>query len=144
MNVTLPSQEVLLPVVPESRLEQTRGAYQVLEGLAWWVPLLWAALVALAVVAAPGVRGRLRIGAACAFGVAVGGGVVMLLTSPVTDVVVDQVEAEKQDLARLVIEVVVGTLDSTALAAVIGGLVVGVAMLVSSLVLGRPRHPRHP
>lgn len=144
VSVELPSRSVLVPVLPESRLEQARGAYRVLEGLAWWVPLLWVGLVAVAVVAATGVRGRMRTGAACAFGVAIGGALVMLLTSPVTDLVVDQVESENRDLARLVVEVVVDSLDNTALAAVIAGLVVGVAMLVSSLVLGRPRTRAHP
>ncbi|WP_322454674.1 hypothetical protein [Nocardioides bizhenqiangii] len=144
VDVSLPSQSVMVPVVPESRLEQARGAYQVLEGLAWWVPLLWVGLVAVAVVVARGVRGRLRAGAACALGVAIGGALVMLLTSPTTDAVVDQVESERQDLARLVVEVVVASLDSTALAAAVGGLVVGVVLFVSSLLLGRPPDAGHP
>ncbi len=50
----VPSTPLPLPVVRESRLEQARGAYQVLDALAWWVPLLWAGLVALAVLVAPG------------------------------------------------------------------------------------------
>jgi len=140
----VPSTPLPLPVVRESRLEEARGAYQVLDGLALWVPLLWAGLVALAVLAAPGIRGRLRAGAACAVGVAIGGGLVLLLTSPVTDAVVEQVEPQKQDLARLVIEVVVANLDNTALTAVIGGLVVGGVLLVGSLVGGRRVPAGHP
>lgn len=133
----LKSAPLPLPVVRESELEKARGAYQVLDGLALWVPLLWAGLVALAVLAAPGLRGRMRVGAACAVGVAIGGALVMLLTSPVADAVVDQVEGEKQDLARLVVEVVVGSLDNYAWTGVIVGLVVGGVLLVGSLVPGR-------
>jgi len=127
-----PSAPLPLPVVPESRLEQARGGYQVLDWLSLWVPLIWAGLVAVAVIAAPGLRGRLRAGAACAVGAAIGGVLVLLLTGPVTDAVVDQVDAENQGLARLVVEVVVATLDDSAMAVVIGGLVIGAGLLAVS------------
>ncbi len=132
-----PSAPLPVPVVRESQLEKARGAYQVLDGLALWVPLAWAALVALAVLVSPGWRGRLRAAAAAALGVAVGGVLVMLLTSPVTDAVVDQADAANQDLVRLVLDVVAGTLQDTALTAAIGGLVIGLALLGGSLLPGR-------
>lgn len=140
----LPSTPLPLPVMPESKLEQARGAYQVVEGLAVWVPLLWIGLAAFAVVVTPGGRGRLRAGAACALGIAIGGVLVMLLASSGTDLAVDQIEPAKQDLARLVIEVVVSSLDNAALSAAVGGFVVGVALVAVSL-LGRRRVPAgHP
>lgn len=139
VGVDLPPQSLLVPVVPESRLEQGRGAYQALDFLSVWVPLGWVALAVFAVIVARGLRGRLRTAAACAIGVAIGGGLVLLLTPPVTDAVVEQVDAEKQDLARLVVEVVVSSLDKSALTAVIGGLVVGAGLLVGSFLPGRSR-----
>lgn len=138
-TIDLPPQTLLVPVVPESRLEQARGAYQALDFLAFWVPLGWAALVAFALVVARGLQGRLRTGAAAAFGVAIGGGLVLLVTSPVTDAVVDQVDREKQDLARLVVEVVVDSLDGYALTASIVGLVVGAVLMVGSFLTPRSR-----
>ena len=138
-NIDLPPQSLMVPVVPESRLEQGRGAYQALDFLSVWVPLGWVALAVFAVIVARGLRGRLRIGAACAIGVAIGGGLVLLLTPPVTDAVVEQVDAGKQDLARLVVEVVVSSLDKSALTAVIGGLVIGAGLLVGSFLPGRSR-----
>ena len=141
--VDLPDTPLPLPVMPESRLEETRGAYQVLEGLALWVPLLWAGLVGLAVLVAPGLRGRLRAGAACALGLAVGGGLVLLATPPATDAVVEQVDASNRDLARLVIEVVVGTLDDTARGAVVIGLLAAVALFGISLWPRRRAQPAH-
>ena len=57
----------------------------------------------------------------------------MLLTGPATDAVVDQVEPDNQDLVRLIVEVVASSLDDTALAVIIGGLVVGAGLLVGSL-----------
>ena len=136
--VELPSRPVLVPVVPESELERGRGAYQVLDFLAVWAPLLWLALVALAVLVAPGVRGRLRTAALCAFGAALGGALALLLEAPVTDLAVDQAEPENQDLVRLVVEVVTASLGDTALAVVVAGLVVGSGLLVASLLPGLP------
>jgi len=138
-SIDLPPQSLMVPVVPESKLEQVRGAYQALDFLAFWVPLGWAVLVAFALIVARGLRGRLRTGAAAAFGVAIGGALVLLLTSPVTDAVVDQVEAGKQDLARLVVEIVVDSLDAYALTASIVGLVVGAVLLLGSFLTGRSR-----
>lgn len=140
VTIDLPSQSVLVPLVPESKLEQARGGYQVLDFLSFWAPLLWIGLVGLAVLLAPGWRGRLRAGAACALGAAVGGVLVLLLTGPTTDLVVDQVDPQKQDLARLVVEVVIGSLDDVALSVVIGGGVVGAGLLVVSF-LPRLRRP---
>jgi hypothetical protein len=133
VRIELPSSPVLVPVVRESDLEKGRGAYNALDFLSLWAPLLWLGLVALAVVAAPGVRGRLRTGAACAFGAAIGALLVMLLAGPATDGVVEQVDPEKQDLVRLIVEVVAASLDDAAMAVVIGGLVVGAGLLVGSL-----------
>ncbi len=129
-----PSTPLPVPVVRESTLERARGAYRVLDGLALWVPLAWVALVGLAVLVSPGWHGRLRAGAACAIGVAIGGVVVMVLIGPLTDAVVEQVDTGNQDLVRLVLEVVAGTLDDTALTAVVGGLVVGAGLLVGSFL----------
>lgn len=127
-----PSRPLPLPVVPESKLEEARGGYQVLALLSYWVPLLWVALVALAVLVARGLRGRLRTGAAAAIGAAIGGALVLLVTAPVTEAVVNQVEPANRDLARLVVEVVVASLDSAALTVVVVGFVVGGVLLVGS------------
>jgi hypothetical protein len=140
----VPSTPLLVPVLPESKLEEARGSYQLLDALALWVPLFWAGLVALAVLVAPGWRGRLRAGAACAVGVAIGGGSVLLLTGTATDVVVDQADRDNQDLARLVIEVVVSTLDDAAGTAVVGGVVVAALLVGGSLWPRRRAHPVHP
>lgn len=133
-NVELPSQTLMVPVFPESKLEEARGAYLALDFLAVWVPLGWVALAAFAVLVAPGWRGRLRTGAACALGVAVGGVLVMVLTGAATEVALEQVDAAQRDLARLVVEVVVGSLDNSAAAAAIAGLVVGGGLLVCSFL----------
>ncbi len=140
----VPSAPLPVPVVAESRLEQARGGYQLLDALALWIPVLWAALIALALVVAPGLRSRMRTGAAGALGVAIGGVLVVLATSPTTDALVDQVDPAKQDLTRLVVEVVVDSLDDTALTAVVGGLVVAVALLAGSLLPRRRSRVGHP
>ncbi|KAA1421689.1 hypothetical protein F0U44_05285 [Nocardioides humilatus] len=135
----LPKTPVPMPVIRESDLERGRGLYQLLDALALWVPLLWAGLVLVAVLAGTGWRGRLRTAAAAAIGVAVGGVLVLLGLGPLTDAIVDQVEPEKQDLARLVIETVLDTLHGEAFGAVLVGLVVGAGLIVVSLLPGRSR-----
>lgn len=140
----VPSTPLPVPVLPESRLEEGRGAYQLLDALALWVPLLWGGLVLVAVLAARGWRGRLRAGAACAIGVAVGGGLVLLLTGTATDVVVDQADPDNQDLARLVIEVVVSTLDDAARGALVGSVAVAAVLFGVSLWPRRRAQPVHP
>jgi hypothetical protein len=138
-QVDLPPSSLPVPVVRESRLQQARGAYLVLDALAFWLPLAWLGLVAIAVLAARGVRGRLRTAGAAGIGVAVGALLVLLLTGPATDAVVSQVGTQHRGLVRLVIDVVVASLDDTARAALAAGLVVGLVLLVASVVLGRPR-----
>lgn len=140
-GIQLPPQKLMVPVVPESELEKARGGYQVLDWLSVWVPIIWLVLMAIAIAVAPGWRGRLRAAASGAIGAAVGSAVVLLVAAPTTDLVVDQVEPENQDLARLVIEVVVQTLDETAITVAIVGLVAGVALLCGSFlprVVSRP------
>ena len=135
----LPKTPLPMPVIRDSDLEKGRGLYQLLDALSLWLPLLWTGLVLLAVLAAPGWRGRLRVVAAAALGLAVGGVVVLLGIGPLTDLVVGQVDAAKQDLARLVIEVVLDTLHDEALTTVVAGALVGAVLLVVSLLPGRSR-----
>lgn len=140
----LPSVPLPLPVVAEARLEQARGAYRVLDGAALWVPLLWAALVAVAVATAPGLRGRIRTGAACAIGVGLGGALVLLLVPPTVDALAGQVEPAKQELTRLLLEVILDSLDRSAVAAAVGGPAVGVGLLAASLLPARRSRAGHP
>lgn len=136
----VPSTELRVPVVPESKLVQARGGYRALEGLALWLPLGWAALVVLAVVVARGWSGRLRTAAVAGLGVALGSGVLLLVTDPATDLVVDQVGADHRELVRLVVGVVMSSLDDTAGLVAVGGLVAAVVLLgVSFVPVGRGR-----
>jgi hypothetical protein len=139
-----PSPPLNVPVVPKSELDRGRAAYQVLDALALWIPLLWVGLVAVVLIVTPGWRGRLRAGAACAVGVVLGGGLILLLTPSLTDAVVEQVDSENRDLARLVIEVVVSTLDDAARGAAFGGVVVAVLFLATSLWPRRRETVTHP
>ncbi|UMG94537.1 hypothetical protein [Nocardioides sp. TF02-7] len=143
--------ELRVPVLPESRLVEARGGYRALEGLAFWLPLGWAALVALAVVVARGMRGRLRTAAAAAAGAALGAALLLPLTDVGADLVVDRAGADQRDLVRLVVEVVAGTLDDTARWVAVGGGVTAAVLLVVSLVVparggrrSRPAENFHP
>jgi hypothetical protein len=139
-----PSPPLPVPVIRESDLERGRAGYQVLEALAWWVPLAWLVTVAVAVLAAPGWRGRMRAVAACAVGVVIGGGLILLATPSATDAVVEQVDASHQDLARLVVDVVVSTLDDAARGAAFGAVVVALVFAAASLWPRRRADVAHP
>lgn len=138
-RITLPSTPLPLPVIRESDLEKGRTLYQLLDGLSFWVPLLWAVLVLLAVVAVPGWRGRLRTLAAAMVGLVIGGALVIAAIGPLKSLVVDHVEPEKRDLARLVIDVVLDTLRNEALTLVVVGLLVAVLLMAVSLLPRRSR-----
>jgi hypothetical protein len=129
----VPSTALPIPVLPESRLADVRGGYNLLNGLALWLPPLWLALVAVGVLAARGWRARLRAAAAAGLGLAIGAGVVLLLTPWATDLVVDQAGPDQQELVRLVIEVVVSSLGDTARMIAVVGLVAAVALFAGSL-----------
>jgi hypothetical protein len=135
----LPKTPLPMPVIRDSDLEKGRGLYQLLDALSLWLPLLWTGLVVLAALAAHGWRGRLRAVAFAALGLAVGGVVVLLGIGPVTDLIVGQVESEKRDLARLVIDVVLDTLRDEARTVIVAGGLIGVLLLVLSLLPRRSR-----
>jgi hypothetical protein len=129
----VPSTALPIPVLPESRLADVRGGYNLLNALALWLPPLWLALVAVGVLAARGWRSRLRAAAAAGLGLAIGAGLVLLLTPSATDLVVDQAGPDQQELVRLVIEVVVSSLGDTARTVAVVGLVAAVALFAGSL-----------
>lgn len=130
----LPDVPLEVPVLSESKLEEIRGQYQLLEGLSLWLPLLAGGLVVVAVAVATGWRGRLRVLGGAALGVVAGALVVRAATPPVTDLVVDQADPGQQDLARLVLEVVTVTLSDRATTILVVAGVVAVACFAASFI----------
>lgn len=128
----LPEVSLPYPVARASDVERAAGPYRALDGAAPWLVGLWAALAALAVLAAHGWRGRLRAGGFAALGGALGAVVVMLLVGPVTDVVVDRVEPGRQGVVGLMVEAVGDDARSFAMTWLVVAGVLGVGLLAGS------------
>jgi len=122
-------------VVSSERLDQARTGYQVLETLGAWLPLVWVALVALALLVA---RQRRRTGAWLGFGSAITLGLLLPLLTLLEDEVVKSVPARDQELARAVWDVLTEDLRNLVALGIGISLLVGVAFLLSSLVRSRP------
>lgn len=131
----LPEPRLVVPVAPESEVAEHRAAYQLLEAVSGWLPVLWAALVLLAAAVARGLRGRLLTIGLAALGLALGALVVRLAAGPATDMALESVDPGRRGLADLIADVTIDRLETTsgyvaAVAAVAGLLLVVVAMLV--------------
>lgn len=143
----LPEPTLLVPVAPEAELAEHRTSYQLLDGLAGWLPVVWALLVGLAVLVARGLRGRLVTAGLAALGLALGAALVRLAAGPATDRAIESVDPGRRGLADLIAEVVVERLEATtvtvaAVATGAGVLLLGAAVL-AGLVRGRSaaEHP---
>jgi hypothetical protein len=129
----VPDVELEVPVVREEKLAELRGEYQLVDGLGLWIPLLWAVLVAGAVAAAHGWRGRLRTLGFAALGLALGAALVRLAVDPVTRFAADQVDAEQRDLVELVADVVLGSLASFTVVVTAAAAGIGLLLVISSM-----------
>jgi hypothetical protein len=106
----LPPVPLQVPVAPESRLVEVGDAYRTTTSTAGWLPVVWFGLVALAVLVAPGVRGRLRTLGLALLGVALAAALVMLAVEPVAQFAADQAAAGQEELTELMLEIALGSL----------------------------------
>lgn len=109
--VRIPPIPLQVPVVERSKVVDVGPAYRAAHGPARALPFLWVGLVALAVLLASTWRGRVRTAGLALLGAAVGAVLVMVGVGPLTDVVVDQVETGNQDLVRVMLDTVLGSLS---------------------------------
>lgn len=122
----LPELPLEVRVLERAKVAEGGPAYRATHGASRWLPPLWLGLVALAVLLARGWRGRLRTAGVALLGLALGAGVVLLAVDPVTDLVVDRAEVDGQELVRIMLDAVLGSLTPwarTFLLAVPAGLV---------------------
>lgn len=140
----LPPAELNVPVVQEQKLAEHRSQYRVLEGMAIWLPVVWAVLVGLAVLVARGWRGRLRTLGFAGIGLALGALLVRVAAAPATDLAVDAVDSGQRDLVSLIAGVVIGRLESIATVVATAGGLVGLVLVVASVWGRRPAAPYPP
>lgn len=106
----LPAIPLQVRVVERARVAEGGPAYRATHSAADWLPLVWAGLVALAVLVATGWRGRVRTAGFALIGAALGAGLVMLAVEPLTDLAVDRAAVEREAMVRIMLDAVLGSL----------------------------------
>lgn len=132
---------VEVPVIARARIAQAEPTYRDVDTLTTWVPVLWLGLVALAVIVANGLAGRLRTAGAGLLGLALGGLLVVLGSGPVGDEVVAQARLGQEELARLLVDRVIDALAPYAGIRALLALVVGLLLLAGGAVAARRDQP---
>lgn len=140
----LPDPRLVVPVAPESELAEHRDAYQLLDAVSGWLPVLWAALVLLAVAVARGLRGRLVTLGLAALGLALGAVLVRLAAGPVSDAALESVDPGRRGLADLIAEVMVDRLESTSVLVAAVAAVAGLVLVIGAALAGRRRTAPYP
>lgn len=135
----LPAIPLQVRVVERAEVAEGGPAYRATHNAAGWLPLVWAGLVALAVLVATGWRGRVRTAGFALLGAALGAGLVVLAVEPLTDLAVDRAGVESQAMVRVMLDAVLGSLTPYARTFLLAA-PVGLVLVVGSLW---PRHERH-
>ena len=132
---TIAGLDPTFTVVSSERLDQARTGYQILETLGAWLPLVWLALVALALLVA---RQRRRTGAWLGFGSAITLGLLLPFLTLLEDQVVKSVPTRDQDLARAVWDVLTDDLRNLVVLGIGVSLALGVAFVLLGMIRRRP------
>lgn len=127
----LPRLPLEVPVVERAKIAEAGPAYRTADGVARWLPLAWLALVGLAVVVASGWRGRARALGLALLGAALGAGVVLLAADPLTELAVDRADVSSQELVRILLDTLLGSLTPYARGFLLA-LPAGLVLLVAS------------
>ncbi|TNM50151.1 hypothetical protein FHP29_01060 [Nocardioides albidus] len=134
----LPDVALRVPVMQEAKVAEAGPAYRTVDGLLRLIPFVGLGLVVLAVLVARGWRGRLRALGLALLGLALAAVVVLLAADPVATAALDRVEAERRELAGVLVDTVVGSLESSARGLLLAA-PVGLVLVVLSL-WSRRRH----
>lgn len=134
----LPRIPLLVPVETEAKVAEAGPAYRTADGVVRLLPVVWLGLVALALLVARGWRGRVRTAAGALLGVALGAGALLLAADPLAVAALDRVEVERRELAGVLLDTVIGSVEPYA-RVFLWAAPVGVALLVLTLWSGRRR-----
>lgn len=127
----LPPVPLEVPVVERVKVVEAGPAYRTADGVARWLPLAWLAAVALAVLVSAGWRGRARALGLALLGAALGAGIVLLAADPLAELAVDRAQVTSQELVRILLDTVLGSLTPYARLFLLAA-PVGLALLVAS------------
>ncbi|KRA38758.1 MULTISPECIES: hypothetical protein [unclassified Nocardioides] len=134
----LPVIPLEVAVAPRSRVVEAGPAYRSADRVAGWLPFVWAGLVGLAILVAAGWRGRVRIAGLALLGVAAAAALVRLATDPIGEFIADRTDSGQQEMARIMVDTMTGSLSPYAKGFLLG-LPLGLVLIGLSL-LPRRRH----
>lgn len=127
----LPQVPLEVPVVTEAKVAEAGPAYRLGETMAKVLPLVWLALVALAVLVAVGTARRVRTLGLALLGVGVAAVLVLLAVEPLSDLVVEQAELSRREIVGVVVDALTGSLSPYARWFLVAG-PVGLLLIVGS------------
>ena len=136
----LPEVPLQVPVVSEAKVAEAGPAYRLGDTLAVVLPLLWLALVAVAVAIAQRLAGRVRVLGMALLGVAFAAGVVLLAAEPLADLVVERAELDRREIAGVVADALTEWLAPYARWFLLAA-PVGLVLMVASWWPGKRREP---
>ncbi|WP_436697731.1 hypothetical protein [Nocardioides sp. BYT-33-1] len=136
----LPDIPLLVPVEREARVAEAGPAYRAADGVIRVLPFAWLALVGVALVAARGWRGRCRAVGLALLGGALAAAVLLVAADPLASAALDRVEVERRELAGVLLDTVIGSLEPYARGFLLAA-PVGLALVVAASWSGRRESP---
>ncbi len=128
----LPDVALRVPVVKESKVAGSGPAYRAVEGVSRLLPFVWLGLAALVLVVARGWRAEVRALGFALLGVALGAVGLLLVADPLAAAALDRVAVERRELAGVLLDTVIGSLEPYARGFLVAA-PVGLALLLVSL-----------
>ncbi|MBM0127657.1 hypothetical protein [Pimelobacter simplex] len=107
----LPDIALRVPVEEESKVAEAGPAYRAVDGVSRLLPFIWLGLAAIALIVARGWRAELRALGACVLGVELAALGLLLVADPLASAVLDRVEVERRELAGVLLDAVLGSLE---------------------------------
>lgn len=95
----------------EAKVAEAGPAYRTVDGVTRVLPFVWLGLVAVALLAARGWRGRCRTAGLALLGVALAAVALQVAAAPLASAALDRVEVERRELAGVLLDTVVGSLE---------------------------------
>jgi hypothetical protein len=127
----LPDVAVRVPVEKEAKVAESGPAYRAVDGVSRLLPFLWLGLVALTLIVARGWRAEVRALGLCVLGVALAAVGLLLAADPLASAALDRVAVERRELAGVLLDTVVGSLEPYARGFLVAAPVGLVLLLVS-------------
>jgi hypothetical protein len=128
----LPEVALRVPVEKESKVAEAGPAYRAVDGVSRLLPFVWLGLAALVLIVARGWRAEVRALGSALLGVALAAVGLLLAADPLATATLDRVAVERRELAGVLLDTVIGSLEPYARGFLVAA-PVGLVLLMVSL-----------